>query len=65
MTHKINAERTAAVSLDAIWMPVNEATPRGVRLWLINKPSGAAFPGQYNPSDPFPTHWFPNPRFED
>ena len=64
MKYKINTDRTAAVSLEAVWMPVGPDTPRGVKVWMINRPSGSAFSGQYNPSDPFPTHWFPNPTFK-
>ena len=64
MNHKLNSDRTAAVSLDAEWLPIDASTPRGVKVWMINRPSGSSFSGQYNPSDPFPTHWFPNPTFQ-
>ena len=63
MTYKLNKDQTAAVSLEAFWEEVGPNTPRGVLLWLINKPSKSSFKGIYNPSDPFPTHWFPHPQF--
>lgn len=63
MSFKLNTAQTAAVSLDAFWEEVGPDTPRGVKVWLINKPSGSSFSGMYSPADPFPTHWFPNPRF--
>lgn len=63
MTFKINADRTAAVALDIFWRPIGPDTPRGVGMWLINEPSGVSIKGQYDPKDPFPTHWLPNPKF--
>lgn len=65
MTHKINADRTAAVSLDAVWIPIDANTPRGVNMWLISKPAGVSQKGMHDPAEKFFTHWFPNPRFED
>ena len=65
MTFKINSTKTAAVSLVAKWIPVGADTPRGVNMWLINRPSGVSIKGFYHPADPFPTHWFPNPTFDD
>jgi len=65
LTHKINNEGTAAVSLDAFWIPIDANTPHGVKLWLINRHAGSAYPAQYNPGDDFPTHWHPNPKFKD
>jgi hypothetical protein len=62
--HKINSDRTAAVALDAFWLPVGPSTPRGVSMWLINKASGVSTKGQYDTSDPFFDHWFPNPTFQ-
>lgn len=62
---KINSEKTAAVSLVHAWIPVGVDTPRGVNMWLINRPSGVSLKGIYNPNDSFPTHWFPNPTFTD
>ena len=64
MNHKISSDGKAAVALDVYWLPVGQDTPRGVGLWLINEASGVSLKGQYNPSDTFPTHWFPNPKFK-
>lgn len=64
MTHKISSDGAAAVALDVYWLPVGPDTPRGVGLWLINQSSGVSIKGQYSPTDKFPTHWFPNPKFK-
>ena len=64
MNFKLTADGAAAVSLVATWVKVGPATPQGTMLWLINKPSRVSFKGHYKPSDPFPTHWFPNPDFD-
>ena len=65
LTHKLNSDRTAAVSLDAVWIPIDANTPRGVNMWLISKTAGVSQKGMYDPAKTFFTHWFPNPRFED
>lgn len=63
MTFKINNDKTAAVSTEAFWIPVGPDTPRGVTMWLINRPAGVSLKGMYDPSEDFYTHWFPNPTF--
>lgn len=62
-TFSISTDTTAVVSNDAFWIPIDANTPRGKKLWLINKPAGSATQGQYD-LDPFWTHYFPLPRFK-
>ena len=64
MTHKINADKTAAVSLDAYWIPIDASTPRGVKMLLISVKYGIAQISTYAPSDKYFTHWHPLPKFE-
>lgn len=63
-SYKLNADKTAAVSLEAFWIPVGPDTPRGVSMLLINEHAGVLLKGQYDPSNTFATHWFPNPKFK-
>ena len=65
MTFKLNADKTAAVSLEAFWVPVGPNTPRGVNMWLISKSAGVSQKGMYDPDNKFFTHWFPNPKFPE
>ena len=60
---KLNTDKTAAVSLEAFWIPVGPSTPRGVSMLLISDKAGVLQKGMYNPADKFFTHWFPNPKF--
>lgn len=62
MTHKLNAARTAAVSLDAVWRPIDADTPRGVKMLLINQDAGVAHIGLRG-ADNFYTHWHALPKF--
>ena len=64
MTFKLNSDQTAAVSLEAFWIPIDAHTPRGVSMLLINRASGVLQKGQYTASDKFFTHWAPNPTFQ-
>ena len=61
MTHTINNAKTAAVAIDYYWLPVNEDTPRGVKLQLLTV-GGIATYGQYNKGATWVTHWAPLPR---
>ena len=62
MTYKINNDKTAAVSLEAFWIPIDAHTPRGVSMLLISEAAGVLQKGMYDPSDNFFTHWHPNPK---
>ena len=64
MTHKLNSDRTAAVSLDAEWLPIDASTPRGIKMLLISVKYGIAQISTYHPSDKYFTHWHPLPKFK-
>lgn len=61
MNYKLNKDRSVAVDPDYYWQPINEQTPRGVKLQLLGK-GGVATYGQWNGKDSFYTHWAPLPR---
>jgi len=63
MTHTINATQTAAVATDYYWIPIDENTPRGVKLQLLGK-GGVAHYGTYHEAQ-FWTHWAPLPKRRD
>lgn len=63
MSHKLNSARTAVVSLDAAWIPIDEHTPRGVKLMLISRAAGVAQIGLHQRTDTHYTHWHPLPKF--
>lgn len=64
MTHKLNSDRTAAVSLEAEWLPIDSITPRGVKLLLISQKYGITSVGLHMSSDKYFTHWHPLPKFK-
>lgn len=61
MSHTINSDRTAAVSTEYYWIPIDENTPRGVKIQLLGA-GGVAIYGTYNGRDKFFTHWAPVPK---
>ena len=60
MTHTINSTHTAAVATDYYWIPIDENTPRGVKLQLLGK-GGVAQYSNYH-GDLFWSHWAPLPK---
>jgi hypothetical protein len=62
MNYKVNNARTAAVATDVFWKPIDEHTPTGVRMLLINKRYGTATIGQKTSEF---THWAPLPKWAD
>ena len=62
MTHKLTADGAAAVTPDIHWLPINDATPIGARMLLIEKSQGIAFVRAHFHGDGF-DHWFPLPTF--
>lgn len=60
----INNSRTAAVNQSMIWLPINDATPVGVKLLLINRRLGVATIGIYHRGNDW-THWQGLPKFLD
>ena len=62
---KISSDRSTAVDHAYPWLPISAATPRGVKLQLINRSAGVAIYGIYTMNDMFWTHWAPLPKFKD
>lgn len=75
---KLNAEKTVAIDKGYHWRKVNNDTPIGVKLQLINKDAGVAFYGTLTSQTRrmlaecellahqkanFATHWAPLPTF--
>jgi hypothetical protein len=63
MTHKLNSDRTAVIAPDVKWIPIDENTPIGMRMQLIERAQGVAYTRVHHKGDGF-THWFPLPTFE-
>jgi hypothetical protein len=61
--YKLTAYGAAVVAPSCHWIKIDEYTPRGVSMWLINKRSGVAQKGQYTTGETFFDHWFPLPTF--
>lgn len=58
----INAAKTAAVNQSMFWIPIDENTPVGVKLLLINRKFGVTTQGQYYKDSDW-THWQGMPKF--
>ena len=63
MSHKLNTDKTALVATDHYWLPIDENTPLGVKLLLINKVAGVAVLGQYV-KNAYWTHYSALPMFK-
>lgn len=61
MSYALNSSHTVAVATDYYWIPINDDTPRGVKLQLLSI-GGVATYGTYNGKDKFFTHWAPLPK---
>jgi len=61
---ELNSDRTALINRSHKWIKIDENTPRGAKLQLINKPSGVAQYGKYDPKDTFFTHYYSTPTFD-
>lgn len=65
MTHKIK-DNTVAVSTTMYWLPIDDDTPRNVKVLAINREkSGVAIQAEIRVGEAWFTHWFPMPRFLD
>ena len=62
--HKISSDGAALITTNCKWIPIDENTPRGVKMMLINKKYGVAQVSVYLNTDDYFTHWFPLPTFE-
>jgi hypothetical protein len=61
---KLDSTRTAMVSHEYYWIPVDPSTPTGVKILMLGR-GGVASLGQYRhrPNETqFWTHWAPLPR---
>jgi hypothetical protein len=65
MMHRITSNGAAAVSSGTKWLPIDDHTPRGVKLQLINERYGVAQYGPHRAGDTYFTHWCPLPTFEE
>jgi hypothetical protein len=61
--YKLDSTRTAVVSAEYYWIPIDENTPTGVKVLLLGR-SGVATMGHYEalPGTQFWTHFAPLPR---
>ncbi len=63
MNYKLNTDKTALVATDHYWIPIDDKTPLGVKLLLINKVAGVAVLGQYV-KNAYWTHYSALPMFK-
>ena len=62
--HHINHDRSAAVAADVFWLPIDEATPRNVKVLAIaREKSGVLAVAEIHTIEVWYTHWHPLPRF--
>lgn len=60
-----DSTKSALVDHGYHWRPITAATPRGVKLQLINRQAGVAIYGKLGKANDFWTHYAPLPTFED
>ena len=58
---RLMASRTAVVQDGYYWRPIDEKTPRGAKLQLINRQAGVAAYGVLGTHTSHWTHWAPLP----
>lgn len=63
MTHKLTADGAACVTPDIKWLRINERTPIGTRIQIIDKAQNIAYIRQHYKGDGF-THWLPLATFD-
>ena len=62
MTHTLNAAKTVAVATDVYWIPIDENTPRSVKVQLLGKGGVAVYGNVGSNADEHWTHWCPLPK---
>ena len=62
--HKLNSDRTAAVAPSVKWLRIDESTPIGCRMQLVDRAQNIAFTRVHHKGDGF-THWFPVPTYDE
>lgn len=60
-----DATRVALTDPGYHWQPINAATPRGVKMQVINRYAGVAVQGSVGSKESYFTHWAPLPTFRD
>ena len=65
MTIKPTNDRAATVDTEYHWRPIDDETPRGTKLQLINRRYGVATYGSVYGNDCWWTHWCPCPTFKE
>lgn len=60
-----STDSAAVVSDGFHWLPIDERTPRGCKLQLINREAGVACHGVLGTEAHFWTHWAPLPTFAE
>lgn len=55
---KLNGDNTAVITPEVNWLPIDESTPIGAKMLLIDEKQGVALMGLHYQNDGF-THWFP------
>ncbi len=65
MNHKIK-DNVVAVSTSVYWIPIDDTTPRNVKVLAINQhQSGVAIQAEIRNDDDWFSHWHPLPKFKD
>ncbi len=64
MTHKLTADGAACVAPDVKWLRIDERTPIGSRMQLVDKKQNISFTRVHYKGDGF-THWFPVPTYDE
>jgi hypothetical protein len=60
----LNSDRTVGIDRNYKWLPIDENTPRGIKLQLISKRYGVAHYGQHHAGNTFFTHYQLLPTFD-
>lgn len=61
----LDSSGAALVDDTYYWRCIDQNTPRGAKLQLINRAAGVATYGSLATDPGFWTHWAPLPRFEE
>jgi len=61
MTYTLNSDKTVAVAPDYWWLPINQNTPRGVKIQLLGIGGVAAY-GEWDGRNRFWQAWAPLPK---
>ena len=64
MSEKLDSTRTALVNKETFWKPITPQTPRGAKVFLINKAAKSATVGTIGGGEGFFTHYYPMPTFD-